>query len=60
MERLPSGYRKYLGNDSLMIWGDLMAKVVGDKQLTTYFMKETHNLNLSIIFIIQNLFYKKK
>ena len=60
VEGLPSDYRKYLGDRSLMILDDLMTETGGDERLTSLFTKESHHLNLSIIFITQNLFYKGK
>ena len=35
-----------------------MAECANDKRLTMLFTKGSHHLNLSVIFITQNLFYK--
>ena len=43
-----------------MILDDLMAECAGNERLTTLFAKESYHLNLRIIFVVQNLFYKQK
>lgn len=60
VEGFPSNYREYLGATSLIILDDLMMECGDDERLTYLFTKGSHHLNLSVIFITQNLFHKGK
>lgn len=60
IEGFPSNYMDYLGTNSLIILDDLMEECGADKRLTYLFTKGCHHLNVSIIFITQNLFHKGK
>ena len=42
----------------LIIIDDLMSELSNDKNLTNLFTKGSHHLNISVIFIAQNIFYK--
>ena len=42
---LPSDFRKYIGDHSLMILDDLMTETDGDERLTSLITKESHHLN---------------
>lgn len=57
-EGLPS----YLNNvqDTLIIVDDLMSELGGDTRLSKLFTKGSHHRNISIIFIVQNLFHQGK
>ena len=46
------------GDHVLIIIDDLMQEI--DSQMTNLFTVQTHHLNLSCIFILQNLFYQNK
>ena len=46
--------------NNLIIIDDLMAEAAGDKRIASLFTKGSHHRNLSIIFILQNLFYQGK
>lgn len=58
VEGLPENFVDYLSGNTLFIIDDLMAECANDKRLTMLFTKGSHHLNLSVIFITQNLFYK--
>lgn len=60
VEGLPTNFKEYLGDNSLIIIDDLMEEVGSDKRLTYLFTKGCHHLNVSVIFITQNLFHKGK
>lgn len=57
-EGLPSNLHQY--SDALVIVDDLMSELGGDAQLTKIFTKMSHHRNISIIFIVQNVFHKGK
>ena len=58
VEGLPENFQDYLSGNTLFIIDDLMQECGHDKRLTMLFTKGSHHLNLSVIFITQNLFYK--
>ena len=60
VESFPSNYMEYFGLNTLFILDDLMYECAKGKRLTNLFTKGSHHLNLSIIFITQNLFHKGK
>lgn len=54
----PSNYMDYLGTKSLMILDDVVAECGRDKRFIYLFAKGCHPLNVSVIFVTQNLFHK--
>ena len=46
--------------NNMIIIDDLMAEAAGDKKIANLFTKGSHHRNLSVIFILQNLFYQGK
>ncbi len=58
IEGLPTAFKEFLGKHTLFVIDDLMGDM--DKRLTDLFTKGSHHLNLSVIFITQNFFYKGK
>lgn len=57
-EGLPSNLHQY--SDALIVVDDLMSELGSDTQLTKIFTKMSHHRNISIIFIVQNVFHKGK
>ena len=51
-----SDVKKFMPN--LIVIDDLMSELSSDKKLTNLFTKGSHHLNISILFISQNIFYK--
>ncbi|GFU83866.1 uncharacterized protein TNCV_3851881 [Trichonephila clavipes] len=47
-------------SDALIVIDDLMGELGNDPQLTKLFVKFSHHRNLSIIFVVQNIFHKGK
>jgi len=45
---------------SLIVVNDLMTELANDKKMTNLFTKGSHHMNISVIFIVQNLFYNAK
>ena len=45
---------------SLVVVDDLMTELAGDKKMTNLFTKGSHHMNISVLFIVQNLFYNAK
>lgn len=45
---------------SLIVVDDLMTELANDKKMTNLFTKGSHHMNISVIFIVQNLFYNAK
>ena len=45
---------------SLVVVDDLMTELANDKKMTNLFTKGSHHMNISVIFIVQNLFYNAK
>ena len=45
---------------SIIVIDDLMTELSGDKKLTSLFTKGSHHMNISIIFIVQNMFHQGK
>lgn len=60
VEGFPSNFREYLGTNSLIILDDLMIECTNDERLTFLYTRGSHHLNISVIFITQNLFHKGK
>ena len=44
----------------LIVVDDLMSEVAGDKRMADLFTKVSHHENISVIFIVQNIFYQAK
>lgn len=44
----------------IVVYDDLMSDIAGNKSLTDVFTKKRHHENVTIIFIIQNLFYQSR
>lgn len=55
---IPSNLNQY--SDALIIIDDLMSELGNDPLLTKLFTKFSHHRNLSIIFVVQNIFHKGK
>lgn len=47
------------GQSRWLIIDDLMDEVAGGKEMNNLFTKQSHHLNISVFFIVQNLFHKK-
>lgn len=60
VEGFPSNFKEYLGTRSLIILDDLMTELENDKRLTYLFSRGCHHLNMSVIFVTQNLFHQGK
>ncbi|GFS54069.1 uncharacterized protein TNIN_473231 [Trichonephila inaurata madagascariensis] len=56
IDGLPSDLNQI--SNALTIIDDLMSELGGDKKLSNLFTKGTHHKNISVIFIVLNLFYK--
>ena len=46
--------------NNLIVLDDLMAECAGDKKIANLFTKGCHHRNLSVVFIVQNLFFQGK
>ncbi|GFU64590.1 uncharacterized protein TNCV_305291 [Trichonephila clavipes] len=57
-EGIPSGVENI--TNALIIIDDLMNEVGDDKKLSNLFSKESHHRDISVIFILQNIFCKGK
>ncbi|GFW54277.1 uncharacterized protein TNCV_1560551 [Trichonephila clavipes] len=57
-EGIPSNLHQY--SDALIVIDDLMGELGNDPQLTKLFVKFSHHKNLSLIFVVQNIFQKGK
>lgn len=44
----------------IIIYDDLMSEIAGRKELTDVFTKKRHHENVSVIFVLQNLFFQSK
>jgi hypothetical protein len=60
VEGIPDRFEDYLEGPTLFIFDDLMAQCGKNTRMTDLFTKGSHHLNLSVIFITQNLFHKGK
>jgi len=45
---------------ALVIIDDLMTELADDKRMTNLFTKGSHHMGISVIFIVQNIFYRAK
>lgn len=57
-EGIPSNLNNY--SDSLIVIDDLMSELGNNSKLTNLFTKGSHHRNVSVIFIVQNIFHKGK
>jgi Cdc6-like AAA superfamily ATPase len=60
LESLPSNSQITDFKTDFIVVDDLMTELGDSKRLSEMFTKLSHHLNFSIIFIVQNLFYKSK
>jgi len=60
VEGLPDQSTVEEHSPSLIIVDDLMTELANDKKMTNLFTKGSHHMNISVIFIVQNLFYNAK
>lgn len=44
----------------IIVYDDLMSEISGNKALTDVFTKKRHHENVSVVFIIQNIFFQSK
>lgn len=60
IEGFPDSIEKYIQSNAnnLFIFDDLMLESVSNKDLTEIFTRKSHHLNISIILIMQDIFYK--
>ena len=59
-EGLPSEEYLQDSKTNLLIIDDLMTELGNDKKLANLFTKGSHHMNISIIFIVQNIFHQAK
>lgn len=57
-EGIPSNLNQY--TNAVIIIDDLMSELGNDSKLTKLFTKGSHHRNVSVIFIVQNIFHKGK
>lgn len=57
-EGIPTNLNQY--SDTLIIIDDLMSELGNDSKLTKLFTKGSHHRNISVIFLVQNIFHKGK
>jgi hypothetical protein len=60
LESLPSDSEIKDTKTDFIVVDDLMSELGDSKRLSTFFTKLSHHMNFSIIFLVQNLFYKGK
>ena len=62
IEYFPEFVSDFDGEDKpdIVVYDDLMSEIAGNKALTDVFTKKRHHENVSVIFIIQNLFFQSK
>ena len=54
---IPENFEEYLGPQTLFIFDDLMQEASNNKKLTKLFTKQSHHWNVSVVLILQNLYY---
>ena len=59
-EDIDSGDYLDVSKRNLIIVDDLMTKSGKDKRIADLFIKGSHHRNLSIIYIVQNIFHQAK
>ena len=57
VKSIPDNFEKYLGPQTLFIFDDLMQEAANNKNLTKLFTKQSHHWNVSIVLILQDLYY---
>ena len=60
VEGIPNDFQDYISGDktnNLFIFDDLMEEAVNHKGLTNLFTIEIHHLNISVIILLQDMFY---
>ena len=59
VEDIPSSFDDYIDDDknNLFIFDDLMEQASNNKNITKLLTKESHHRNISVIFIMQDLYY---
>jgi GTPase SAR1 family protein len=59
VEGLPDSFESYLipNANNLFIFDDLMQESVNNKTIANLFTRQSHHLNTSVIFVMQDLFY---
>ena len=57
---LPSSSELKNDNIDLVIVDDLMDEMSNNERMSKLFTKESHHLNLSVIFVVQNFFHQSK
>ena len=55
---IDSRYFLDVNKRNLIVLDDLMAQSEGDKRIANLFTKGSHHRNLSVIYIVQNIFYQ--
>ena len=60
VEGIPSSFDEYINEhkNNLFIFDDLMEEASNDKNITSLFTKQSHHRNISVILIMQDLYYK--
>lgn len=58
IQGLPEDFDK-LNNYHIIVFDDLMSELSNNKEVMNLFTKHSHHMNISVIFITQNLFYKE-
>jgi hypothetical protein len=54
------GFPNSVDNFDVIVFDDLMNELSGNKQLANLFTKFSHHKNISVIFIVQNIFHQGK
>lgn len=60
IEGLPNEDLMKANKGALIILDDLMSEISGDVRVSNLFTKGSHHLNISVLFIVQNVFNKGK
>ena len=57
---MPTSNELKQDNIDLIIFDDLMDEMSNNERMSKLFTKESHHFNLSVIFVVQNLFHQSK
>ena len=59
-EGIPSGIDDFcdVSTENLIVLDDLMTQSGGDKRIADLFTKGSHHRNLSVIYVVQNIFHQ--
>lgn len=60
IEGLPSKEALEKQRPTILIIDDLMTELAGSKEMTNLFTKASHHMKMSVVFVVQNLFYDAK